>query len=284
MRVANLNGRLVLVTGSGAVDIASASGGWLPSDPQAAFDVWDALCEWGALGKGEVMPVDQRLLGPPVPRPRQIFGVGMNYKQHAAEAGVEVPEFPSIFTKFPTSIAAPYTVVTLPSDRVDWEVELVVVIGRAARGVREDDAWSHVAGLTVGQDLSERTVQLRPPFPQFSLGKSFPGFGPIGPAVVTPDEFDDPDDLEIVCTLNGEEVQRGRTSELIFSVPRLVTELSAVLPLLPGDLIFTGTPSGIGAARKPPRFLKPGDELLSSVEGIGTICTSLVGVKVPTRT
>src|SRR5206468_326147 len=140
---------------------------------------------------GERRPVDHLQLGPPVPRPRQVFGVGMNYRTHAAEAGVEIPEFPAVFTKFPTSIAAPHCAVALPSDRVDWEVELVVVIGRPTRRVAEADAWDYVAGLTVGQDLSERTVQLRPPVPQFSLGKSFPGFGPIGPHIVTPDEFGD---------------------------------------------------------------------------------------------
>jgi 2-keto-4-pentenoate hydratase/2-oxohepta-3-ene-1,7-dioic acid hydratase in catechol pathway len=277
MHFANVNGRFALLTATGAIDVATASHGGLPSDPQAAFGMWDAVRAWAARGEGPAVAFDPSHLGPPVPCPRQVFGVGMNYRRHAAEAGIEIPEYPAIFTKFPTSIAPPDAVVVLPSDRVDWEVELVVVVGREARAVPEPDGWSYVAGLTVGQDLSERTVQLRPPVPQFSLGKSFPGFGPIGPGIVTPDEFGDPDDLEIYCTLNGVEVQRARTSELIFPVPRLISELSAVLPLLPGDLIFTGTPSGIGAARRPQQFLRPGDELLSTIEGIGTIRTSLVG-------
>jgi 2,4-diketo-3-deoxy-L-fuconate hydrolase len=275
MRVANLNGRLVLVTEHGALDVATASAGLLGSDPQDAFDRWDVLCEWARGARGEPLHFDESDLGSPVPRPRQVFGVGMNYRRHAAEAGIETPEFPTVFTKFPTSIAAPNSDVALPSDHVDWEVELVVVVGREARSVREDDAWQYVAGLTVGQDLSERRVQMRPPMPQFCLGKSFPGFGPIGPVIVTPDEFADPDDIEISCTLNGEEVQRARTSELIFSVRCLVSELSGVLPLLPGDLIFTGTPSGIGAARKPQRFLRPGDALVSRAGGIGSIRTTL---------
>ena len=148
----------------------------------------------------------------PVPRPRQVFAIGLNYAAHAAEAGVESPTFPPTFTKFPTCLTGPDATVELPSEFVDWEVELVVVIGRLAHEVAEGNGWSHVAGLTVGQDLSERIVQTRPPAPQFSLGKSFPGFGPIGPWVVTPDELDNPDDLALGCTVNGEEVQKSRTS------------------------------------------------------------------------
>jgi 2-keto-4-pentenoate hydratase/2-oxohepta-3-ene-1,7-dioic acid hydratase in catechol pathway len=123
--------------------------------------------------------------------------------------------------------------------------------------------------VTVGQDISDRAVQMRPPAPQFSLGKSFPGYGPIGPAIVTLDELDDPDDLDLGCRVNGEEVQKGRTSDMIFSVPELVARLSQVLTLRPGDLIFTGTPSGVGAARTPPRFLRPGDVLTSYIQGVG---------------
>jgi 2-keto-4-pentenoate hydratase/2-oxohepta-3-ene-1,7-dioic acid hydratase in catechol pathway len=126
-----------------------------------------------------------------------------------------------------------------------------------------------VAGLTVGQDLSERTVQLAGPAPQFSLGKSFPGFAPTGPWLVTPDELPDRGDLVLGCAVNGESVQKGRTRDLVFSVPELIARLSAVLPLLPGDLIFTGTPAGVGGARNPRRFLTVGDELVSSIDGIG---------------
>ena len=130
--------------------------------------------------------------------------------------------------------------------------------------------WRHVAGLTVGQDLSERVVQWASGG-QFSLGKSFPGFGPMGPWLVTPNELVDPDDLELGCDIDGEVVQKSRTSDMVFSVPRLVAELSSILPLLPGDVIFTGTPAGIGATRKPPRFLQPGEVLHSWIEGIGSI-------------
>src|SRR5215831_15562286 len=153
--------------------------------------------------------------------------------------------------------------------RADWEVELVAVIGARAHRVAEGQAWEHIAGLTVGQDISERRVQFRPPNPQFSLGKSFPTFGPIGPVLVTPDELPDPDDLEIRCSVNGEEMQRSLTGNLIFPVPKLVAELSAILPLLPGDLIFTGTPSGVGSSRDPRVYLKPGDVIVSEIAGIG---------------
>ena len=181
------------------------------------------------------------------------------------------------FTKFPSCITGPYATVELPSAGIDWEVELVVIIGRTAHDVAAADAWSHVAGLTVGQDLSNRAVQLRPPVPQFSLGKSFPGFGPMGPWLVTPDEFANPDDLALSCTLNGETMQDSRTSDLIFPVSALIECLSGIVTLMPGDVIFTDTPSGVGMARKPPRFLVPGDVLVSTIEGIGSITTTLTG-------
>jgi 2-keto-4-pentenoate hydratase/2-oxohepta-3-ene-1,7-dioic acid hydratase in catechol pathway len=199
-----------------------------------------------------------------------VFAIGMNYRDHAAEAGLPIPDRPAAFTKFPTCLAGPHADVTLPSPAVDWEVELVVVIGTRAYRVTEGNAWRHVAGLTVGQDLSERVVQWSAGG-QFSLGKSFPGFGPMGPALVTPDELHDPDDLEIGCRVNGDTVQKSRTSDMVFGVARLIAELSAVLPLLPGDVIFTGTPAGIGATRSPARFLQPGDVLTSWIEGLGEL-------------
>jgi 2,4-didehydro-3-deoxy-L-rhamnonate hydrolase len=274
MRIANVGGRLALITREGSVDVARAADGRFSADPADAYGRWQELREWAGGYAGPAEPLaDDVPLGPPSPTPRQVFAIGLNYARHARESGMDLPEFPATFTKFPTSLAAPDETVSLPSANVDWEVELVVVVGRTAHEVDAADGWAHVAGLTVGQDLSERRVQLRPPVPQFSLGKSYPGFAPIGPVLVTPDELDDPDDLEISCTLNGEQVQHARTSDLVFSVPELISQLSSVVRLLPGDLIFTGTPSGIGAARKPPRFLAPGDELQSTIEGIGTLRT-----------
>jgi 2-keto-4-pentenoate hydratase/2-oxohepta-3-ene-1,7-dioic acid hydratase in catechol pathway len=145
------------------------------------------------------------------------------------------------------------------------------VLARRAERVAASDAWSYIAGLTVGQDLSERIRQSAGPAAQFSIGKSFPGFAPMGPWLVTPDEFDNPDDLELGCAINGESVQHSRTSQLIFSVPQLIEGLSATLPLLPGDVIFTGTPSGVGLGRNPQRWLQPGEELVSYVSGIGEL-------------
>ena len=181
-----------------------------------------------------------------------------------------MPEVPATFTKFPASLGGPFDDVEIVGDAVDWEVELVAVIGVEADRVAEADAWRHVAGLTVGQDISDRKLQFAAGM-QFSLGKSRRGYGPMGPWLVTPDEVPDPDDLGLGCSVDGETVQDARTSDLIFSVPRLVAELSSVLPLLPGDVIFTGTPAGVGMARRPPRALAPGQVLESWIEGIGTI-------------
>ena len=181
-----------------------------------------------------------------------------------------VPSVPATFTKFPASLAGPFDDVEIVGGAVDWEVELVVVMGTTADRVAETDAWSHVAALTVGQDISDRALQFAAGS-QFSLGKSRRGYGPMGPWLVTPDDLPNPDDLALGCSVDGEVVQDSRTSDLIFSVPQLIAELSGVLPLLPGDVIFTGTPAGVGFVRKPSRSLQPGQLLESWIEGIGTI-------------
>lgn len=241
----------------------------------ASFTTWGSSADFTG---AEEFSVDDLLA--PTPTPRQIFAIGLNYRDHAKESGQPIPENPVVFTKFQSSLAGPTSTITLPEGTVDWEVELVVVIGERAHGVSAADAWKHVAGLTVGQDISERTTQLRPPAPQFSLGKSFPGFAPIGPYVVTLDEVDDPESLRIRCELSGEGIdgtlslQDGNTRDLIFSIPALIESLSSVLPLLPGDIIFTGTPAGVGLGHKPPRFLQPGQVLTSMIDGIGQLRNS----------
>ena len=271
MRIASAKGRLTLITDRGGIDVESASKGRFGADPQAVYEDWTAFRDWAkGAAAGSAAPIAEGSLDAPAPRPRQVFGIGLNYRDHAAEANLPLPGRPATFTKFPTCVTGPYADVELPSGSVDWEVELVVVVGKRAHGVAESDGWDHVAGLTVGQDVSERVVQFAAGG-QFSLGKSFPGFGPMGPQLVTPDELAKRDDLELHCTVNGETVQKSRTSEMVFPVPRLIAELSSILPLLPGDVIFTGTPAGVGVARKPPRFLKPGDVVESTIEGIGTI-------------
>jgi 2-keto-4-pentenoate hydratase/2-oxohepta-3-ene-1,7-dioic acid hydratase in catechol pathway len=200
-----------------------------------------------------------------------VFAIALNYRPHAAEAGFQVPDAPLVFTKFPSCIAGPDTVVALPEGHVDWEIEVVAVIGRGGRDIPRERAWDAVAGLTVGQDLSERVGQLAGSPPQFGLAKSHRGFGPIGPVAVTPDEFPDRDDIGFAATLDGEVVQSGRTSEMIFGIDVLVAGLSRVCELLPGDLVFTGTPAGVGNRRTPPRFLQPGETLVSTVEQVGQI-------------
>ena len=272
MRVGNLAGRLVIITGAGAIDVATASDGRFDADPQAVYDRWPEFVGWAASADGAAQSYDRDQLGGPAPAPRQSFGIGLNYRDHVAESGLGVPDQPSVFTKFPSCITGPYSDVVLPpGGHTDWEVELVVVIGVGARHVAESDAWSHVAGLTVGQDISERISQLAGAPAQFSLGKSFPGFGPTGPWLVTIDEFANPDDLELGCSVNGDQMQKARTSYLIISVPQLIAKLSAVVTLLPGDIIFTGTPAGVGMGREPQRWLGPGDEVVSYAEGIGEL-------------
>jgi 2,4-didehydro-3-deoxy-L-rhamnonate hydrolase len=272
MRIANLAGRAVLLTGDGAVDIDKASAGALGPDPQAIFDDWSQARPVLAALEGEPQPCKDSDLRAPVPRPGQIFAIGVNYRDHADESGLDVStlDWPMTFTKFASCLTGPYATVTLPEGWVDWEAELVVVVGKGGHRILADRAQEHIAGYTIGQDLSERIGQWSGPAPQqFSLGKSHPGFGPTGPAVVTLDELADPGDLAIGCALNGQTMQDGRTGDMIFGVPELIARLSAVAALCPGDLIFTGTPAGIGATRTPPRFLAGADELVSTIEGLG---------------
>lgn len=282
MKLASLRGRAVLVQGDQAsnpraIDVESASEGRFGPDISRVFDDWAAFSNWASTvtdaDASASEPFDVTDLGAPVPHPRQVFAIGLNYAEHAAEAGYPPDAMPVTFTKFPSSIVGPDAVVALPEGNVDWEVELVVVIGSYAHKVDRENAWDHVAGLTIGQDISERITQLQGAAPQFSLGKSFPGFGPTGPWLVTPDEFADRDDLAIACSLSGEGMQSSRTSMMLYDVPELLVRLSAVCPLLPGDIIFSGTPSGIGNRRTPPRFIGPDDVLVSEIEGIGTLTT-----------
>ena len=275
MRVASVGGRLAVAVGDRWADVATASGGRFSADPQAVYDRWDEFVGWASGGVDADAAPASGELGNPVPAPRQIVAIGLNYREHAAESNLAIPEHPVVFTKFQSSLVGPGATVSLPSDGVDWEVELVVVIGREAHQVPVEKGWDHVAGLTVGQDLSWREVQTRGPAPQFAIGKSYPGFSPVGPSVVTPDELADKDDLAISCALDGEVLQDGRTGDLIFSVPELVSRLSQSLTLYPGDLVFTGTPKGVGAGRTPKRFLVPGT-LTSSIEGIGDLTITLV--------
>ena len=270
MKLANANDRAVLVLGTDIADVADVSDGRFGPDLMSVYADWDAFAEFARGTDRTTGALVEAELGCPVPTPRQVFAIGLNYRQHAAESGRPVPDVPATFTKFPTALSGPFSDIELVGDSVDWEIELVAVVGRRADRVAEADGWSHIAGLTIGQDISDRTLQWAAGG-QFSLGKSRRGFGPMGPWVVSVDELADPDDLGLRCSVDGDTVQDARTSDLVFSVPRLVAELSSVLPLLPGDVIFTGTPAGVGMAAKPPRFLRPGNLIESWIEGIGTI-------------
>ncbi len=272
MRFGTVAGRFVVVRDGLFVDVSTQSNGRLGPDVRAGLAQWDDVLVWSDdidwSAAGTLRDVE---LGPPVPDPRQVFAVALNYRPHAAEAGFEAPESPLVFTKFPSCITGPVAEVTLPDGKVDWEIELVVVIGRGGRDISRDAAWEAVAGLTIGQDLSERVLQSAGKPAQFSMGKSHAGFGPTGPVAVTPDEFTDRDDISFECLLDGEQMQHGRTSEMIFPVDDLVARLSAVCELFPGDLIFTGTPAGVGNRRTPPRYLQAGETLVSRVDQIGEI-------------
>jgi 2-keto-4-pentenoate hydratase/2-oxohepta-3-ene-1,7-dioic acid hydratase in catechol pathway len=284
MRLANHDGRAVLLTtDTKGIDVHTASEGRYGPGLPSIYDQWTSFTEWAA-GLKTPRPdvdIDRSRLGSPSPTPRQVFAIGLNYSEHAKESGFEQPDrLPPVFTKFVTSISGPDTEVVLPAGgNTDWEVELVAVIGREASRVSAEDAWSHVAGLAVGQDLSERISQLAGPAPQFGLGKSFAGFSPIGPWLASPDSFQNPDDLELGCSVDGEQVQKGRTGDLIFSVPQLIEALSKTVTLLPGDVIFTGTPAGVGLGRNPQRFLQEGEHLVSWIEGIGELHQAFVGTK-----
>ena len=280
MRLANHAGRAALVLpGDRILDVATASHDRFGPTLSAVYADWAAVLAWAMTAPEEgAVPLDRSLLGPPSPDPRQVFAVGLNYREHVAESGLGTPtDLPPVFTKYVSSFSGPDSVVLLPAGgHVDWEIELVVVIGREATGVSDEHGWDYVAGVTAGQDISERLSQLRGPAPQFGLAKSFPGFSPQGPCLVTPDELDDPDDIGLGCSVDGEEVQNGRTRDLIYPVPRIVAALSRNVTLYPGDVIFTGTPAGVGMGRDPQRYLSAGQRLDSWIKGVGELHQTFV--------
>src|SRR5882724_9450087 len=265
VRLVNAQGRAGLCVEGRIVDVERAAGGRFGSDPMSVLARWDEFRDWAGgvrVGAGDA-PLDESVLGPCAPRPQKVFGIGLNYRSHAAESKMELPKQPLVFTKFPNCLSGPRADVVLTSERVDYEVELVAVIGRRGRRIGEARALDYVAGYCVGQDISDRALQFADKPPQFSMGKSADSFGPIGPAVVSLDAFADPDDLPIWCEIAGERLQDDRTSNLIFPVGELVSYLSRFCTLEPGDLIFTGTPAGVGSTRDPRRYLAPGDVIES---------------------
>lgn len=278
LRFASKNGRAHLVVGpdNGLVDLETASGGKFSSEPIEAFRRWDEVRDFAASFSGSGTPCDVNELDAPSPWPTQVFGIGLNYRSHAEESGMEIPKSPLTFTKFTSSIAQGNADVPIYGPMVDWEVELVVVISTGGRNISTENAWSHVAGIAVGQDISDRQLQFASQPPQFNLGKSRKNYSPFGPWLIDAHDVQNRDSLHMTCTLNGEVVQDTTTDDLIFSVSDIISYLSSIVQLLPGDVIYTGTPGGVGVSRKPAVFLKPGDVLVSTIDGIGTTTNKCV--------
>jgi 2-keto-4-pentenoate hydratase/2-oxohepta-3-ene-1,7-dioic acid hydratase in catechol pathway len=220
-------------------------------------------------------PVADAPLLAPIQDPGKIVCIGLNYRSHAEEAGIDLPESPTFFAKFANALAAPGATVALPqsSEKVDYEAEVAFVIGRRAARVAEDEALDHLAGYTLLNDLSARDLQFATP--QWMPGKVFDGSAPCGPAVVAPDEAGAPDAIDISLTLNGEEMQASSTADLVFSVPVLISRLSELMTLEPGDIVSTGTPAGVGSVRDPRVWLKPGDEIVISSTTLGRLATTI---------
>ncbi|MEM8707446.1 MAG: fumarylacetoacetate hydrolase family protein [Actinomycetota bacterium] len=268
-RLANLDGRAVLIDGEGWHDLASASDGAFSGDPMDAVRRHAELHAVSLEGRTPDGAVADATFDTPVPSPRSVFAVGLNYADHAGEADMELPENPLVFTKFPSCLVGPTADVVLGTGAADYEAELVVVIGTGGRDIAAADAWDHVMGLTVGQDISDRALQFAAKPPHFDLGKSRDTYGPCGPAIVSTDLVADPTNLAITCDVNGERRQTGNTGQLIFDVPTLIAYLSSILTLEVGDLIFTGTPEGVGAMQG--KFLAAGDVVETTIEGLGTL-------------
>jgi 2-keto-4-pentenoate hydratase/2-oxohepta-3-ene-1,7-dioic acid hydratase in catechol pathway len=261
------------------VDLQAADSS-LPSDITQLLALGRAGLDRAAAAMAHGQPMnssDVKLL-PPVPRPEKIFCIGLNYADHARETGKQPPPEPVVFNKFVTALRATGEPIVLPrlSDKVDYEAELVIVVGKGGRHIPKAQALEHVAGYTCGNDVSARDWQNQKPGGQWLLGKSFDSFAPLGPQLVTADEVGDAGNLRIALRINGNTMQDSSTSQLIFGVAELVSYISGVCTFSPGDLIYTGTPPGVGFARKPPVYLKPGDAVEVEIERLGVLRNSVV--------
>ncbi|MFI5306298.1 MAG: fumarylacetoacetate hydrolase family protein [Polyangiales bacterium] len=273
IELVNLNGRAQLVVDGTLIDVERRSARRFSYKPMDVIELWEPFCEWAREQRPDedASRLVPARLSAPVPAPSQLFAIGLNYRAHAQETSANLPKEPMVFTKFQSCLCGPYAEIPIVSDSVDWEVELCVVIGRGGRRIKAERALEHVAGYCVGQDISDRKRQRADVPPQFSLAKSAACFGPLGPALVAAVSLPDPSALRLTCDVDGERMQDARTADMIFSVPELVAYLSRYCELRPGDLIFSGTPSGVGVARNPPRFLQPGQRIESAIEGIGKL-------------
>jgi 2-keto-4-pentenoate hydratase/2-oxohepta-3-ene-1,7-dioic acid hydratase in catechol pathway len=229
---------------------------------------------WIASNAG--FPLNTVTLLAPIPRPPKLICVGLNYRDHALESKMEIPKVPTIFSKFPSAVIAPGVSIVLPKNSIqpDYEAEFAFVIGKGGRHIPAESWQQHVFGYTIINDVSARDFQMATT--QWLMGKTFDTFAPMGPYIVSADEIPDPHALDISLTINGEVLQRSNTRELIFKIPELIAFLSSVFTLETGDVVSTGTPAGVGVARKPQRFLRPGDDVVVSVQGIGELRNPVV--------
>lgn len=285
MRLATLNTpagpRPAAQVGDRFVDLVAADPNLPPSvrriiaDPTLLAAARAAAAKAGAPS----VPADAATLHAPIPDPQKVVCVGLNYRDHAAESNMPIPREPVLFSKFPSALVGHGEPVVVPavSNKVDYEAELVIIIGKAGRRIPEARAMDHVAGYSVGHDVSARDWQLEKDGKQWMVGKTFDTFAPVGPTLVTRDEVPDPHKLGIRLRLNGRTMQDSSTEQMIFSVAQLVAYLSVVFTLEPGDLIFTGTPPGIGHARKPPVYLQAGDTTEVEIDTLGTLRNPIVG-------
>lgn len=240
-------------------------------------DLLSVIASGGAAGaEGPSYPLSEVRLLAPIPRPPKIICIGLNYADHAREAKLETPKVPTVFGKFPTAVIGPGDAIVLPkaSSTPDYEAEFAFIVGRGGRHIPAGRWRDHVFGYTNFNDVSARDVQMATT--QWIMGKTFDTFAPFGPCIVSADEIADPHALEIKLSINGEVLQCSNTRELIFKIPALVEYLSSVFTLEPGDIIATGTPAGVGFARRPPRYLRAGDEVVVSIEGLGELRNPVV--------
>jgi 2-keto-4-pentenoate hydratase/2-oxohepta-3-ene-1,7-dioic acid hydratase in catechol pathway len=264
------------------VDLRAASPS-LPPDLRSLLEGGEAALEQAraaldAAPEEAVYAASEVTLKAPLLNPEKIVCLGLNYADHAAESQMKLPEAPVLFSKYASALIGPDDPIVLPptSQEIDYEAELVVVIGKRGRNIPVEAAWDYVAGYTIGHDVSARDYQLRKGGGQWMIGKTFDTFAPIGPALFTQDEVPDPHNLAIRCRLNGEVMQDSNTKYLIFRIPNILAYLSHVFTLVPGDVIFTGTPSGVGFVREPPVYLKPGDVVEVEIEGLGVLRNPVV--------
>ena len=263
------DGGLLGLTEAGFPDLLSVING--------GDEALDRVRRWaGSPEAGARLPMGQMSLCAPIPRPPKIVCIGLNYRDHAAETKMAIPEVPTVFSKYATSVTGHRRPIVLPgnSAKPDYEAEFAVVIGKGGRHIPEQAWREHVFGYTIVNDVSARDFQMATS--QWMMGKTFDTFAPMGPVIVTADEIADPHNLHISLRLNGEVLQDSNTSNLIFGVGKLIAYLSSVFTLEPGDIISTGTPAGVGFARKPPVWLKPGDEVEVEIEGIGTLINPVI--------